>query len=504
MRSYAKTLAVLAAMFTLTTAGQALAADVTDVLDAADEVYLGTEKVKDPIDISLTPKFFQRYEWSKLKREYVDGSNDIRLLNELEHKRILNEFDIGLEVGMYHDLSFRMNVPIIISDQQTYKFDTSSNKVENHISDTGTVQTVPDPDNPGQMMDVIYGMSSLAPADSRIGDDRPYQFFKLGKDENLKGANRVGLGDLSFGIAWSPYNTERHFIPERPWEHNTGRSTVTLAFDYKAPTGKVKGIDNTYVGSGAHELLFTVAASHRFSFVDPYIRLQYGLPIALDSAYPDYSPQGNQTRKGPGMWGRIDLGIEFIPYESIDVKFQRNVKIDLRGYFKYTAEGRAYSELSDALGTSDCVKSGVATGKCGWLAEKWSNAGKANIENVANGRYNGTYKEDGLFDYEGFASVGGALNLSIQPIQYVAIIAGVAADYTQNHFITFTKIGKDRVTADDDGNLLDVSQKDGVVTDTLYQERNPTFSGALDRVGQRIKRTEQINLEWFVGLRLMY
>lgn len=498
MRSYAKTLAVLAAMFTLTTAGQALAADVTDVLDAADEVYLGTEKVKDPIDISLTPKFSQRYEWSKLKREMVDGNN-IRLLNELEHKRIINEFDIGLEVGMYHDLSFRMNVPIIISDVQSYKFDTSSDKLINHISDVGTPGT-----DPVTGEDVLYGVSTLAPADNMINEDRQYQFFKLGANETLNGTKRSGLGDLSFGIAWSPYNTERHFIPERPWEHNTGRSTVTLAFDYKAPTGKVRGIDNAYVGSGAHELLFTVAASHRFTYVDPYIRLQYGLPIGLDDAYPNYSNQGNQKRIDPGMWGRIDLGIEFIPYESIDVKFQRNVKIDLRGYFKYTAEGRAYSELSDALGTSDCVKNGISSGKCGWMAEKWSNAGKDNIEAMSRGVYSGTLHEDGLFDYEGFASVGGALNLTIQPIQYVAIIAGVAADYTQNHYVTFTKIGKDRVTADDEGNLKDPTQKDGVVTDTLYEERNPTFSGALDRVGQRIKRTEQINLEWFVGLRLMY
>lgn len=503
MRSYARTLAALAAMFTFTTAGQALAADVTDVLDAADEVYLGTEKVKDPIDISLTPKFSQRYEWSKLKREYSNPqTRSVHLYNELEYKRVVNEFDIGLEVGLFHDFSFRMNVPIIISDVQSYKFDTSSSNAANHISDMGT--EIPDDSpgaQPGDML--ITGISTLAPADARLnGDyDRTYQFFSLTANETLNGTKRAGLGDLSFGLAWSPYNTERHFIPERPWEHNTGRSTVTLAFDYKAPTGKVMGIDNAYVGSGVHELLFTVAASHRFSFVDPYIRLQYGLPIAIDKYYPQYN--NNQTRVGPGMWGRIDLGIEFIPYESIDVKFQRAVKIDLRGFFKYTAEGRAYSELSDALGTSDCVKTGDANGKCGWVASKWSNAGIDHLNEVPKG-YQGSFKEDGLFDYEGFAKVGAALNLTIQPIQYVAIVAGVAADYTQNHFITFTKAGKDRVTVDNEGNITDNSHKDTIISEHLLEERNPTFSHALDSVGNRVKRTEQIDLEWFVGLRLMY
>ncbi len=484
----AKTLAAMIGMCGALAAGEAIAADVTDVLDAADEVYLGTEKVSDPFDISLTPKFVQRIEQAKLKRELNYGGN-IRLLNELEYDRKINEFDIDLEIGMFHDLSFRMHMPIIISDQQTYKFDTSSDNPEYQIS----------PEK-----------SYLSPGIIDASQGRGYRFFELQSGETLKGHKRSGFGDMSFGIAWSPYNTERHFIPERPWERNTGRSTITLAFDYIAPTGKGMGIDNDYVGKSAHEFLFTVAASHRFPVVDPYIRLQYGLPVGMDDAYPEYN--ANQKRVDPGMWGRIDLGIEFIPYESIDVKFQRSVKIDLRGFFKYTAEGRAYSELSDALGTSSCRSmSGselAAHPECAWVQEKWSNAGASHINEIAEATktaslYNGDLHEDGLFDYEGFATVGGAINLTIQPIQYVQILAGVAVDYTQNHFVTFTKIGKDRVKFDDNTGSI-TQEKDRLVTDTLVEERNPTFSGALDRVGQRIKRTESLDIEWFVGLRLMY
>lgn len=475
--SNVKKLAILAAAITLGTAGEALAADVTDVLDAADEVYLGNEKVSDPFDISLTPKFIQKYEWAKLKREYNDNGN-VRLLNELEYKRVVNEFDLDLEIGMFHDLSFRMNLPIIITDQQSYKFDTSSDDPQFHIS----------PSN-----------STIAPAQTSIS--RPYKFFELQSGQTLNGRERSGLGDMSFGIAWSPYNTERHFIPERPWERNTGRSTITLAFDYVAPTGEAKGIDNTGAGSGVHELIFSVAASHRFPFVDPYIRLQYGLPIGDSDAYKDYGH--NQSRIDPGMWGRIDLGIEFIPYESIDTKFQRFVKLDLRGYFKYTSEGRVYSELGDAFATGSCYKgtAGNINPECAWVTSKWSNAvGLTDYYMLDN--YNGEWREDGIFDYEGFATIGGAVNLLIQPVQYVQIVAGFAMDYSQNHFITFTKIGRDRVTYNPNGSPT--QGKDGVVTENLVEERNPTFSKALDKVGNRIKRTESMNLEWFVGLKLMY
>jgi hypothetical protein len=490
VHSNMKKLAVLAAAVGFMTASQAFAADVTDVLDAADEVYLGNELVKDPFDIALTPTFKQRYEWAKLKREY-NQSGYVRLLNELQYERVVNQMDIDLEVGMFHDLSLRVKMPIVFSDQSSYKFDTSSDKHAVTSSNSWFSNQIWAAGNTGTAADKA---------------NFPYKFFDLSDGNTLKGTDRSGIGDMSFGIAWSPFNSERHYIPERPWEREIGRSTITLGFDYIAPIGEVRSITNDKIGNGVHELIFSVAASHRFSFVDPYIRLQYGYPVAAkdDDTYKEFN--SNQTRVLPGMWGRIDLGAEFIPYESIDPKFQRFVKIDLRGYFKYTAEGRAYSELADAFGKGNCYSISTddlaAHPECNWVAEKWSNAGSENINAMADKSFKGQLTEDGIFDYEGFATVGGALNLNIQPIQYVAIIAGVAADYSQNHFITYTKVGRDRGTYEDGKNEPNV--KDGVVSLDSKDERSPVFSGALDAAGSRIKRTESINLEWFVGLRLMY
>ena len=293
-----KKLAVLAAVFGFMTAADAMAADLTDVLDAADEVYLGTEKVSDPFDISLTPKFVQRHEWAKLKRESVESNGAQHLYNELKYERVINRIDLDLEIGMWHDLAFRMDMPIVISDQRSYKFDKDIGIYNSWFSSQYGK-------TPGRCLDEFGQMQ-----DNCINPNA-YNFFNLNENETMKGKKRSGIGDISFGIAWSPYNTERHFIPERPWERNTGRSTITLGFDYVAPTGKFTKIDNDTVGSGTHQVIFSVAASHRFPIVDPYVRLQYGIPIGLDSAYPDYGD--NQKRQDPGMWGRIDLGIEFIP-----------------------------------------------------------------------------------------------------------------------------------------------------------------------------------------------
>ena len=495
VRNYLKIWAGMAAIFAAgLVAGTmepsvASAADITDVLDAADEVYLEDELVSDPFDISLKPTFRQHREWAKLKREHRNtkssgGDNQTHLYNELEYERTINTFDIDLEIGLFHDLAFRMSMPIVISDQQFYRFDTSSEA--NKITKRGTCRN--------EECTEVSGKSYFSP-DPTTMEPGDYSFFDLNDGETLNGRKRSGLGDMRFGLAWSPFNTERSYVPDRPWRDETGRSTFTLAFDYVAPTGKTRAIDNANVGRGIHEFIFSVAASHRFSVVDPYIGLQFGLPVGT-SAFKDYGY--NQQRKDPGMWGKIDLGIEFVPYESLRKDYQRYVKIDLRGYFKYTSEGRNFSELMDAFGQGNYYVEANEPIPAGydWLKEKWSNAG-SNYADLVAGRPV-ALKEDGIFDYEGYATIGGALSLTIQPLQYLQIRAGVAADYTQDHFITFTKVGKNRVNPNDPEN------DDGMVDMDSLEERNPTFSKVLDKPGHRIKRTESLHLEWFVGLNLQY
>jgi hypothetical protein len=132
VRSNLKRLAALAAACGFLFAGEAMAADVTEVNDAFDEVYLGDELVKDPFDITLEAKFVQHRESGKLKREGIGEDRTVHLYNELEYKRVINTMDLDLEAGLWHDLSLHVGLPIVISDQRSYKFDTTDN--ENLIS----------------------------------------------------------------------------------------------------------------------------------------------------------------------------------------------------------------------------------------------------------------------------------------------------------------------------------------------------------------------------------
>ena len=516
VRNQFKIFALTAAAVGTLASATAMASDYTDVLDAADQVYLENEEgqivlVDDVFDISLNATFNQRLEWAKLKREYQDPNlKRTRELNELDYKRITNTIDLDLEIGLFHDLSLNVSMPIVISDQRQYRFDSTD--VWEYDADgqnrhkTGEVTSA--------------SKDSYFAGNTRAGYDvhdtaydaggTQYKFFDLQDNTWLKGKKRSGIGDMTFGIHWNPYNTERNYIPDRPWRDETGRSTMLLAFDYTAPISEAANTENKKVGSGVHELKFTFAASHRFKYVDPYIGVIFGLPIDRESDYHDYG--SNQPRKGPGMWGRADLGAEFIPYEHMHTDFQRFVKFDLGLFFRYNSEGRAYSELGDAFATSDCYKTNLTNGvadnpKCQWVAEKWGSGGSANVDKLASGNYSGSVMDDGFYDYDGYGVLGASLKMVIQPVQYVQILAGASFDYTQDHFITFTKPGRDTICTVQTGDKADKCtnlKKDGSVDLSRVEERNPTYNGVLDAPGRRIKRAESFGLDWFVGLKVMY
>jgi len=504
------------------------AAEITDVIDAADEDVYDGKIVEDLFDFHIEPTFKQTYEQAKITREAnctggadrCQNEDTILINKELRYQRVVNELDLEFELSIYKDLEFHVLLPIIFSDTTSLKYAKNAGKAcEFDI----------DPYNP-KCVDETN--STVDPSDNRIvadagdgNDFTTYRYFDV-PDENdkwLDGPGRGGLGDLTFGIDWSPFNDQRDQLHEDPWCRNNGRSTLTLGFDYTAPTAAVMKADpkNENVGRGVHELGLHVATSRRFNYVDPYMQFSFALPIPTDSIFKDYG--GGQERVGPGPSGDLTFGIEIVPWEQANADFQQKFIIDLRGHFTYVGEGRDFGPFFDALGSSACqsktlaeVQPGGASPECGWLAEKWSNAGFENLRAIdqysASYDPNHTLKDDGLTSYEGYGRFGASLGFNIQPIQYVQIRAGLGLDHNQEHFLTFGKAGTDvrgRVEIEP-GNPSagtrpdDSAPKDGTVSFDDIKERNPVYNPTYDSVGSRFRIEEWTVFTWNVGLAFQF
>jgi len=524
------------AVAALTLSERAHAADITDVLDAFDQHIYDGKVVEDYIDFAIEPSFVQTVKRAKITREAncQQGSercpdeSTIIINKELRYERIVNQMDIDIRLGMFRDLEFFMKLPIVFSDQRKLKYAQNAG---------AACEFDVNPDNP-KCVDETN--STVDPSDARIAADAgdggsfdTYRYFDVPTDasEYHEGTERSGLDDITFGIAWAPWNEERHVDPTNEvWGRNHGRSALRLAFEYTAPTaGVARAADhedpdgNEDVGDGLHKFVFDIATSRRYQYVDPYVGFRFGFQVpADDTLFLEYA-EDVQDRVEPGPWGEVTMGVEFIPWENITEEFQQHFRIDLWGKFGYVGEGRNYSPFFDALGDSNCqgmslnqtdlsVNPSASNPECGWIGQRWSNAGFENIGKIDpnNAEFDPDHPlfSNGTASYEGYATLMGGLGFVVQPIQYVKITADLALGHETEHFMTFAKAGKDkrgRVAVDpndpDAGTRpADGTPKDGTVSFDDIEERNPVYNPTYDAVGRRFRIEETTVFSWRLGL----
>lgn len=524
-----------------------MAADITDVIDAMDkDVFQGVE-VDDPYDFNVDVTFNQTIERAKITREWncraagstrcADGDS-VLFNKELRYERTRSQLDLDFEAAIYKDLSLHVKVPIVFSDQRQLKYARNGGDACRFELNDEDPKCVDDSN------------STVDPSDARVtaaqndmSDSNPfntYRYFDLAYDPNspdewTPGPDRGGLGDITFGLNWAILNDTRYVQGEDPWGYNHGRATLLIGMDYTAPTGEVARGDNEGVGEGVHWLSWRIATSRRWKYVEPYMQFKFNLGIpASDTLFKDF--EGGQERIGPGPRGGITVGMEIIPWENMTPEYQQFFRIDVRGHYDFIGEGREYGPLFDHLAGTYCNDAGNNTvaatrpdasnpnpnAACGWMTEKWANAGLDDIAKAAvtENEYdpNHPFGEDGITSYEAYGRFGAGLRFVIQPIQYVQIQLYANMDVAQEHFITFGKAGKDqRGRADDPSDSCDPAVElgcatipsfnaapDGTVSFDDVTERNPVYNPTYDAVGRRFRAEEFTIFDWGASLILQF
>ncbi|MCA9565379.1 MAG: hypothetical protein KC561_17900, partial [Myxococcales bacterium] len=394
---------------------------------------------------------------------------------EADFERVVNELAFEIQVGLWHDLEFHINIPIVLGDSRDLTFSSG---------DGGTV---------------TRENSAIDPADDLIQDDLndqgffdTYRYFEL--EGGNQGPTRSGFGDLSFGLSWAPFNSERQ----------PHLATLALGFDYVAPTAPVARASNTSPGRGVHEIQFSIAASRRFAIVDPYFGMLYALPIATsDSLFADHG--GGQEMQSPGMRGEILGGVEFIVWERPEE--EQVITVDVGLDFGYQAAGRDYSPISDALMSSSCggttpgevslmldgtpyepaASVPVNSAACAWITQQTS----SRIVNPAADPEDELYTHDGITTQDAYITMGGHVGVNAQISPYVELRIGTTFTTETERFITAARTGVDR-------------DNDGEVDFTDPNERNPVYNPTMDSVGNRFRIEGVLNIDWHATLAFQF
>ena len=186
------------------------------------------------------------------------------------------------------------------------------------------------------------------------------------------------------------------------------------------------------VSRGTTGLNFHTYLSRRVKYIEPYGGFDVLFEFPNESSdYKAVDLKGSLVNHPP-LRGSMIVGIAVIPWEVRDA-FQR-ITIDGRFTGSYVSEGRDYSELFDALGTSDAQSLRYPQ-----FAEYRENTDPATSDaapSVVNANSQKVYFT-GLTDVQQHGVYTFSLSASYQAGEYVKFNAGGSYTLAQGHFVTF-------------------------------------------------------------------
>ena len=413
----------------------ARAAQVTDVLDAFDG-----ERIWDG---ALAIRYERIERRSKILREWAcqsdnalggtttasplcPGGNAVLDTEQLNFSESLNILDIDLRLGLWHDLEFFATVPVIMGWSSELTF-----------------------------ADGVSGANSLVSPvvdDSTSGGTQILSLFGVPNSS----ASRVGIGDLVLGFRWQPVNEERD--PSMP--------SWMIGLSYIAPTGEARTAGGTGVGSAVHALRIETAISRRFGIVDPYLKLGGTLRFPTSDG-PFKHERTTQTLVSPGHTIDFELGTELYAWR-LPSETESYLSIDVALTAGLTFEGREFTELFDALGSSGCGPDN-----------------NCNETRYARGeKVNGLDRRtDGVTDVEQYADLGARIGVTYRPMEHFKVKFDFDYAHTTDHFITFADAGRD---LDLDGRVERRNAANQGVN-----EYNPFYNDHYDSFGKRFRVSDK-------------
>jgi hypothetical protein len=418
----------------------------TDVIDAFDD--------HDPFDVNISVAFVRTWEFGRLQRERnrpeaASGRLSQSWLDVADFSREINQLVFGLDVGIFRDLALYARLPVILSDDRS--------------------------------LSAVGGVDRIDLSDRASGT--PY--FSL--DQPFRSPTRSGVDYLAAGLAWSVLNQHRdrnvptwllmiegRFNLGEPM-HACDTSGECLGrdvfYDPSNPAdprnGQVVRARDPGVGRGTNGLRIETRSSYRYEYIEPYAGLAFQIewPGSGDRYFLPSGGLAGYINQRPPILGRFTVGMAVMPWE--DRQHWQRFSVDLRFTGDYVSEGRDYSPLFDALGSS--------------THETLANPvleGQPSLERGTEGLRRVNFF--GLTDTQAHARLGFHLILELQAARYVRFGINASVLHSPSYILTFSDACNPNVGSPPGGDArLIGSCRSGII--------NPHHRPTIDLPGQRFR-----------------
>lgn len=438
--------------------------EVTSVVDAFDE--------GDPFDLNLTLGFEQQWKHADIRREtslaqpgLSTGGFTARTENVASFKEQTSLLNLGADIGIWHDLALVLRLPLVLNDSRDLDDLDGSSKNPSRLEDTNGQQ--------------LFSLPFHSPARSGV------DYFAAGLDYAILNQQRdwtkptwvLGV-EGRFGVG-----TPLHACNDNPPPGQAHCPDPSNAAQDRDP-----GISRGMTAVVAHTMF-----SRRFGYVEPYSGFWFLAEFPHDNT--DFGATNNL--KGtlvnhPPLLGRFTVGTEIIPWERADT-FQRLV-FNLRFDGTYHSPGREYSELFDALGSSQA--SSLRNPNPG--AYHFAADGATSVADPNGGKVYFT----GITDQQAYGSFGTSGSVTLQVGEYVKFNGGVGMQFAQSHLVT-TADSCNPDTRDDAAAAgpCHGAVNGGVGPQPITGIPNPNHRDVIDLPGRRfsVDNTTIVNL-WINGV----
>lgn len=326
-------------------------AELTNVVDAFDDD-------DDPFDIHISLGFQHTWKNSTIQREttlsapeFSSGGYTASTLNVAKYSESTSRLLTRADIGLYKDIALVVRMPIILSnDRNLTGLDGSDAQQRVTLQGAPGEQLFTLPFNSPTRSGIEYLAfgAEFGILNQYRDVTKPTWVLGLEGRFNVSDPMKACNANTTYQCTY-PNDINRdgpNFAPITA-DRTTGQIPGSGA-DAISLNGGPSGTRGPGVSRGTHALELHTYLSKRIKYVEPY----GGISALFEFAAPG-SEFGNATGSlvnHPPFEGSMVLGTEIIPWEAIDNK--QRVSFDLRFRGTYRSEGRDYSELFDALGSS--------------------------------------------------------------------------------------------------------------------------------------------------------
>lgn len=311
-------------------------AGITQIVDAFDEGDLFDLKLSLGYEYSRRTAPIRR-ETSILEPGLSTGGYVSDALNVAEYQESTSRLQTRADVGLYKDIALVLRMPIILSHSRKLSDLDGS-------SDTSALNTQ------GLVGESLFSVPFESPTRSGI------EYLAAGFDFGLMNQTRNWTNPTWVLGFEGRFNVSEpmHACNENPepggvkcaYPSDVNRNGKSDGDD----EGNFSGERDPGVSRGVTGLEIHTYVSKRVKYVEPYGGFNALFEFQNDSSdYGATDLEGSLVNRPP-LRGSMVVGLEVVPWE-IRERFQR-IALDFRFTGTYVSEGRDYSELFDALGSS--------------------------------------------------------------------------------------------------------------------------------------------------------